>query len=65
MRLAFIEQGRQIGEVRLVNGELAGSPIWVPMVQARMERWNVDAEEALRRLDGWSNGYLAVELHTD
>jgi hypothetical protein len=65
VRLVFIEGGRQIGDVRLENGELVGALPSVQIVESAMRRYRVDAEEALRRLDGWSNGYLTTKLHRD
>lgn len=65
MRLVFTEQGRRVGEVRVLNGALIGSPVWTRMVETTMRRDRVTARQAAESLDGWSNGYLTVTLHRD
>lgn len=65
MRLVFTEKDRQVGEVHVEDGDLVGPPAWVRMVEAKMRRHGVTAEEALPRMDGWSNGYLTVTAVAD
>lgn len=65
MRLVFTEQGRQVGEVTLQAGRLAGPGAWVRVVETTMRRDNQSAVAALHALDGWSNGYLTTHLRDD
>lgn len=62
MRLVFTDQGQPAGEVHIEGDELVGPIAWVRTVEAAMRRDGLDAEAALRKFDGWSNGYVAAHL---
>jgi hypothetical protein len=62
MKLLFIEQGKVLGDVRLVDGQLVGRAALKSIIMHRMQRNNCGVVEALKSLHGWSNGYLTTRL---
>lgn len=62
MKLIFIEDGQQLGSVTVIDGELVGKTVFKKIVENRMNRDQVDAEAAVRSLNGWGNGYLSAVM---
>lgn len=62
LTLLFEEHGKEIGVVFYDSEGFAGNTACISVVRNRMKRNEVDAVEAMKSMDGWSNGYLKTRL---
>jgi hypothetical protein len=62
LTLIFEEGERVIGVVHYDGEGMTGSIACMTLVKNRMRRNNMTAAEAIKDLDGWSNGYLRTRL---
>lgn len=62
VRLAFYDQGVQLGTVEWVDGMLLGKAALTTIVVHHMERGRCSVPQAMESLDGWSNGYLVTRI---